>query len=314
LPDVTDLANEVFRGVFDAAPEGIVICEAGGADNPVVYANAAFARLTGFEIAELLGTDLRRLQGNDREQEGRGRLRQALDQGLGARALLRNYRKDGSTFWNEIFLEPVRGADGALTHFVAFHRDVGERERNAGARESTGLPAWMRQDRLTSLHSRAYFEELLRHDWQVAKREERLLTVMLFDIDALDAYAERFGRQAGDTCIRRLAGVVNACFRRGSDVVARWEGGALIALVRSTGPAALEGFAQMIAQRVLDQCIHYPRPPAGKYVTVSVGVASLMPTPRQQPEALLRGAQRALERAQDGAGGRVVLAGTKDFA
>ena len=309
-----ELGNDVFRAVIDAAPEGIVICSADGADNPVRYANAAFLRLTGFGIGELLGTDLRRLQGTDREQEGRGRLRQALNQGAGARALLRNYRKDGSQFWNEIFLEPVRGADGTLTHYVAFHRDVGERERNAGARESAGLAAWMRQDRLTSLHSRAYFEELLRHDWQVAKREERLLTVMLFGIDALDAYVERFGRQAGDTCIRRLAGVVNACFRRGSDLVARWDAGALIALVRSTGPAALEDFAQAIGQRVLDQCIHHPRPPAGKYVTVSVGLASLMPTPKQQPEALLRGAERALRRAQEGGGGRVILAGTKDFA
>jgi diguanylate cyclase (GGDEF)-like protein/PAS domain S-box-containing protein len=309
-----ELGNEVFRGVIDAAPEGIVVCAANGADNPVVYANAAFERLTGFSVDELLGTDLRRLQGTDREQEGRARLRQALSQGAGTRALLRNYRKDGAQFWNEIFLEPVRAAGGSVTHFVAFHRDVGERERNAGAREATGLPAWMRQDRLTSLHARAYFEELLRHDWQVAKREERLLTVMLFGIDALDHYVERFGRQAGDTCIRRLAGVVNACFRRGSDVVARWEGGALVALVRSTAPGALEGFAHTITQRVLEQCIHFPRPPAGKYVTVSVGVASLMPTVKQQPEALLRGAERALKRAQDGAGGRVVLAGSKDFA
>lgn len=309
-----ELGDEVFRGVIAAAPEGVVICAANGADNPVVYANAAFERLTGYDIGELLGTDLRRLQGNDREQEGRARLRQALAQGTGTRALLRNYRKDGGQFWNEVFLEPVRAAEGALTHFVAFHRDVGERERSAGARESAGLPAWMRQDRLTGLYSRAYFEELLRHDWQVAKREERLLTVMLFGIDALEAYAERFGRQAGDTCLRRLAGVVNACFRRGADVVARWDGGALIALVRSTEPGALEGFAQMIAQRVLDQCIHYPRPPAGKYVTVSVGLASLMPTAKQQPDALLRGAERALARAQDGPGGRVVLAGSKDFA
>jgi diguanylate cyclase (GGDEF)-like protein/PAS domain S-box-containing protein len=309
-----DLGNAVFRSVIDAAPEGVVICTANGADNPVVYLNAAFERLTGYAAAELLGTDLRRLQGSDREQEGRNRLRQALDQGTGTRALLRNYRKDGSQFWNELFLEPVRDAGGAVTHFVAFHRDVGERERSAGAREPAGLPAWMRQDRLTSLYSRAYFEELLRHDWQVAKREERLLTVMLFGIDALEAYVERFGRQAGDACIRRLAGVVNAGFRRGSDLVARWEGGALIALVRSTGPSALEGFAQMITQRVLEQCIHHPRPPGGKYVTVSVGVASLMPTVKQQPEALLRGATRALERAQDGPGGRVVLAGSKDFA
>jgi diguanylate cyclase (GGDEF)-like protein/PAS domain S-box-containing protein len=304
----------VFRAVIDAAPEGIVVCAAGGADQPVVYANAAFERLTGYEARELIGTDLRRLQGNDREQEGRTRLRQALTQGAATRALLRNYRKDGTQFWNEIFLEPVRDAAGALTHFVGFHRDVGERERAAGAQSAVGLPAWMREDRLTGLYTRNYFEELLRHDWQIARREERLLTLMLFEIDALEAYTERFGQQAADACVRRLAGVINACFRRGSDLVARWEGGTLIALARSTGPSALEGFAHMITQRVIDQCIHHPRGAAGKYVTVSVAVASLMPTVRLQPEALLRGAQRALERARALQAGRIVLAGGKDFS
>ena len=171
----------------------------------------------------------------------------------------------------------------------------------------------MREDRLTGLYSRNYFEELLRHDWQIARREERLLTVMMFDIDALEAYVERFGQQAADACVRRLAGVINACFRRGSDLVARWEGGTLIALARSTGPSALEGFAHMITQRVLDQCIHHPRGAAGKYVTVSVAVASLMPTVKLQPEALLRGAERALQRARALQAGRIVLAAGKDL-
>ena len=311
---MNDWTTAVFRGVIDAAPEGIVICAASGIDHPVVYLNAAFERLTGYAAAELLGTDLRALQGSDREQEGRTRLRQALNDGAGTRALLRNYRKDGSQFWNEIFLEPVRDAAGTLTHFVGFHRDVGERERAAGARAAVGLPTWMREDRFTGLYTRNYFEELLRHDWQVARREERLLTVMMFDVDALDAYVDTFGRQAGDACIRRLAGVISACFRRGADLVARWEGGTLIALARSTGPAALEGFAHMITQRVLDQCIHHPRAGAGKYVTVSVSVASLMPTVRLQPEDLLRGAERALQRARASQTGRIVIAGGRDFA
>jgi two-component system, cell cycle response regulator len=304
----------VFRAVIDAAPEGIVVCAAGGAENPVVYLNAAFERLSGYAARELLGTDLRQLQGSDREQEGRRRLRQALDQGVAARVLLRNYRKDGSQFWNEIFLEPVRDEAGTLTHFVGFHRDVGERERAAGTQSSVGLPSWMREDRLTGLYSRNYFDELLRHDWQIARREERLLTIMMFEVDALDGYIARFGQQPADACVRRLAGVISACFRRGSDLLARWEPGTLIALARSTGPSALESFAHMITQRVLDQCIHYPRAGAGKYVTVSVAVASLMPTVKLQPEILLSAAERALQRARALQAGRIVLAAGKDFS
>jgi diguanylate cyclase (GGDEF)-like protein/PAS domain S-box-containing protein len=309
-----------LRGLIDTAPEGIVICASGPADRPVVYANAAFERLTGYAATELLGGDLRRLQGDDREQEGRVRLRQALEQQTGARAMLRNYRKDGSPFWNEVLIEPIRDAAGAVTHYAGFHRDVGELgaerqfPRATGARASAGLPAWMREDRLTGLHARSYFEELLRHDWQDALREKRTLSVLMFDFVALGAYNDTFGRQAGDACIRRLAGVIGACFRRGSDLVARWDGGTLVALARNAEPAGLEAFAHMITQRVLGQRIHHPRAAPGKFVAISACVATLVPTAKLQPENLLRGAERALQRARADPSGRIVTAGAKDFA
>ncbi len=305
---------DFLRGVLDAAPQGIVICAAAGADQPLVYANAAFERLTGYTSAELLGADLRMLQGSDRDQEGRLRLRSALSRGTGARELLRNYRKDGSPFWNEICLEPIRDAGGMVTHFAGFHRDLDEHGRTAGARPSGGLPAWLREDRLTGLYTRAYFEELLRHDWHSALRESRSLSVLMFDFVALSAYNDTFGRQAGDACIRRLAGVIGACFRRGSDLVARWEGGTLVALARSTEAASLEGFAQQITQRVLAQRIHHPRAAPGKYVAVSACIATLKPAPKLGPERLLRGAERALQRARSDPSGRIVSAGGKDFS
>ena len=83
---------EFLRGVLDAAPEGIVVCESGQAEQqPVVYTNAAFQRLTGYSADELMGQDLRRLQGSDREQEARAQLREAITRGQSCRALLRNF-------------------------------------------------------------------------------------------------------------------------------------------------------------------------------------------------------------------------------
>lgn len=315
-----DWSVPFLRSVLDAAPEGIVICEARAAEQPLVYANAAFERLTGYTASELLGQDLRRLQGSDREQEGRAHLRQALERGESARVLLRNYRKDGAQFWNEMLIEPVRDANGTLTHFVGFHRDVGERERAVGERERAsgaraagGLPAWMREDRLTGLCARAYFEELLRHDWLDAQRETRTLTLLMFDFDALGAYNDTFGRPAGDACLRRLAGVISAAFRRGSDLVGRWDGGTVCVLARNTDQSGVVAFAQAIVQRVLEQRIHHPRSMPEKYVTISVGIAMINPGPKQQPEILLQAASRALARARSGNSGPVVEATEKDF-
>jgi diguanylate cyclase (GGDEF)-like protein/PAS domain S-box-containing protein len=299
---------EFLREVLDAAPEGIVVCEAGEADQPVSYANAAFQRLTGYSLEELLGQDLRRLQGSDREQEGRTRLREAITRGESGRALLRNYRKDGGQFWNEVVIQPLRCSDGGVTHIVGFHRDVGERAPRADARRPPGLPTWLREDRLSGLHSRAYFEELLQHDWQIGLREVQPLTLMMFDIDELGSYNDTYGRPAGDACIRRVAGVVGASFKRGADVVARWEGGCIVALVRGGDLAAVPEFAGTVARKVVGQHIHHPRASRQKFVTVSIGAASLSPSADRSIDQLIQAASRALQRAKEGSDARVAIA------
>jgi len=304
---------EFLRAVLDAAPEGIVICELATGDSPVVYVNAAFERLSGYTAAELMGQDLRKLQAWDREQEVRGQLRTAIAQGETCRVLLRNYRKDGTQFWNELMIQPMRADGGRVTHYIGFHRDVSERERSA-LRRAPGLPSWLREDRLSGLCSRQYFEELLQHDWRIGIREARALTLLAFDIDELGSYNDTFGRAAGDNCIRRVAGIVGAAFRRGADVVARWEGGCIVALVRNPDTAVVPAFAAAIQQKVLGQHIHHPRARRQKFVTVSVGAAILNPSAARAPDLLVQGALRALARAKTDREHRVVMAGPEDTA
>ena len=304
---MSEWSVEFLRGVLDAAPEGIVVCQSGQADQPVVYANAAFQRLTGYGSDELMGQDLRRLQGSDRDQEGRTQLRDAITRRQSCRVLLRNYRKDGTQFWNEVVIQPMSGSDGAVTYFVGFHRDVGERE-HADLRRAPGLPTWLREDRLSGLYSRAYFEELLQHDWQIGVREACPLTLLMFDIDELGSYNETYGRPAGDSCIRRVAGVIGACFRRGADVVARWDGGRIVALVRSADLAGVAGFAGSVARKVLRQHIHHPRALRQKFVTVSIGAASITPSADRNVDQLIQAATRALQRAKAGSDARIAIA------
>jgi diguanylate cyclase (GGDEF)-like protein/PAS domain S-box-containing protein len=310
---MTQWSVEFLRGVLDAAPEGIVVCESRQPDQIPVYVNAAFEKLCGFSSAELLGQDLRRLQSWDREQEGRVQLREAISRGESARVLMRNYRKDGTAFWNEVLIQPMRTPEGVVSHFIGFHRDVGDRERT-GVRRVTGLASWLREDRLSGLCSRAYFEELLHHDWQVGVREARQLTVIAFDICDLGSYNDTFGRAAGDGCIRRVAGVIGASFKRGADVVARWDGGCIVALVRNGDLALVPAFAASVAQKVLDQHIHHPRSTRQKFVTVNVGAASMNPCADKSCDVLIQAAMRALDRAKQDHEGRVAIAKPEEIA
>ena len=221
--------------------------------------------------------------------------------------MVRNYRKDGNAYWNEVLVQPMRSAQGDVTHYIGFHRDVGDRERT-GSRRVPGLASWLREDRLSGLCSRAYFEELLQHDWEVGVRESRQLTLLVFDVCDLGPYNDTFGRAAGDACIRRVAAVIGASFKRGADVVARWDGGCVVALVRSGDPSLVPAYAATVAQRVLDQCIHHPRSTRQKFVTVNAAAASLNPVADKSCDVLIQAGMRALARAKEDREGRVAVA------
>ena len=303
---------EAWRSLVEGAPEGIVICDATAPDCPVIYANAAFSQMCGYPTAGLLGNNLRVLQSNDRDQETRQRMREAIEKGEQARVLIRNYRPDGTLFWNEIVIQPVRDASGKLTHFIGYHRDASERLKNA-ERSAQGLPPWLREDRLTGLHSRAYFEELLQRDWVLAQRDSHEIGLTLFDIDDLATYNETFDRAAGDACIRRIARVIGASYRRGGDLVGRWEGGTFAVLTQGDAAEKASQYAQVVSQRVRDLLMHHPRAGSGRFVTLSAGVASLVPPRELSLESLLKACQSSLKRAKTLGKNSISTAEAADF-
>jgi len=302
---------EAWRRLVEGSPEGIVICDAVAADCPVVFINAAFSQMCGYPAAALLGTNLRVLQGTDRDQEARTRLAEAISKGEPARVLVRNYRPDGSLFWNETVVQPVRSS-GKLTHFIGYHRDASDRLKNA-ERLPSGLPSWLREDRLTGLHSRAYFEELLQRDWQLAQRDSHEIGLTLFDIDDLGAYNEKFDRAAGDACIRRVARVIGTSYRRGGDLVGRWEGGSFAVLTQGEAAEKASHYAQIVKQRVRELLMHHPTAGAGRYVTISAGIASLVPPRTLEITGLLKACQTALRRAKKNGKDGIVMAEAADF-
>lgn len=113
---------------INSATNGILISDARRPDMPTVYCNAAFEKITGYAKDEVLGQNCRFLQGQDHEQPGLAAIRQALRDGTEAKAELRNYRKDGSVFWNEFYVAPVRDSRGVLTHFIGVQTDITQRK------------------------------------------------------------------------------------------------------------------------------------------------------------------------------------------
>ncbi len=118
------LNAELLIKAIQASNDGIVISEQEGDDHILIYVNPAFERLTGYSADEILYQDCRFLQGDDRNQEGIKLIRDALAQGQPVRTVLRNYRKDGSLFWNELSITPVFDDASELTYYIGIQKEV----------------------------------------------------------------------------------------------------------------------------------------------------------------------------------------------
>lgn len=119
----------LYSQALDCTSNGVVISDMTLPGQPVFYANPAFHRITGYDPGEAIGRNCGFLQRGDIAQPEIDVLRQAVVRGEGAAVVLRNYRKDGTLFFNELAISPVMAPDGVVRHYVGVLNDVTERER-----------------------------------------------------------------------------------------------------------------------------------------------------------------------------------------
>lgn len=117
----------LLERAISASSNGITIADARVPDLPIIYCNRAFENLTGYSREEVLGRNCRFLQGPDTDRAALQLLRNSLRAGTEVKVILKNYRKDGTPFWNELTVSPVRDDSGELTHFIGVQNDITQR-------------------------------------------------------------------------------------------------------------------------------------------------------------------------------------------
>lgn len=141
---LADRGGDIFFDAIAATQMPMVLSDPNRPDNPIVFANRAFVRMTGYDRSEILGRNCRFLQGIDTDRDTVDQVRQAIRARTEIAVELLNYRKDGTAFWNALFVSPVFGADGRLVYFFASQLDVSRRRdaedalRRAQAIEAAG--------------------------------------------------------------------------------------------------------------------------------------------------------------------------------
>jgi diguanylate cyclase (GGDEF)-like protein len=279
----TMLLAEVLRHALD----GVAVVEGRGGAPRVIYANATLAALLRQPEEWPVGRELGEFEIEAPADPD------ATTVGIGQRVRLR--RADGTTVECERWALLLADARMAL-HYRPLPRSA------PGA-----LAAAM--DRSSGLSTPEHLLEVLRRDWSIAQRDGRALTLMRIDVDGCRDYLDVFGRGATDNMLRQVGRTIAASMRRASDVVAHVANDEFLLLGVSMGEGKAREHAEHIAGRVRALAIHHPRSRTGRYLTVCVGVVTVVPPGDQPMEALLDGARRALVQGKALGGNRVVPGG-----
>jgi PAS domain S-box-containing protein len=131
------LRNALLLQLVEQAQDGIVVAEKEGNDTILIYVNSAFERLTGYSADEILYQDCRFLQGEETAQQSVTEVRKAIDSNEPVRTILKNYRKDGSVFWNELSVTPFYDEHDQITYYIGIQKDVTEQVELRNALEKT---------------------------------------------------------------------------------------------------------------------------------------------------------------------------------
>ncbi|ABB57746.1 GGDEF and EAL domain-containing protein [Synechococcus elongatus] len=211
-------ANEQLRlwlRAIESTGNSIIIADAQQPDMPIIYVNPAFEKITGFSAAEVIGRNFRFLQGLETQQAELEEMRRALEEGTYCEVTLRSYRKDGSLFWNQISLAPVRDQKGHLTHMVASQTDVSESK----AFEEMLLQQ-ATHDALTGLPNRLLFLDRLDQAAARARGGGSPIAVLFIDLDNFKAINDGFSHSEGDAVLQIAAGRLQQCIQE-HETVAR---------------------------------------------------------------------------------------------
>jgi len=304
LQDVTDrkhaeealhLRLHLRERAVECADNGILITDLEQPHTPIVYANPAVEAITGYPLAEVIGRSPDFLFGTESDQLESEAVRAALRQRRPTRAVLRNTRRDGSSFWTELSLSPVRDEDGRATHFVTVLADITQRKDY-----EEQLEYQANHDALTGLPNRSLLGDRLERALAFAHGFDSGVAVLFVDLDDFKSINDTLGHDIGDRLVQGVGERLRNSVRD-VDTVSRLGGDEFVLILFDTRSDSEVMFAIRRIERSLVEPFRF-----GDHeikVSYSLGVA-LYPRDGSDANTLLKHADAAMYRAKELGRGR----------
>lgn len=202
----SDEMRAAAQRILDTMDEGVLLADIRQPGAALEYVNPAFEQITGYSVSEAVGKNCRYLQGNDRLQPEISEIRAAINERRAASVTLRNYRKDGALFWNELRLTPVFGQAGEATHYVGLMRDVTELKEATSRLDEAG-----HIDRLTLVANRYFFYDTVAALLSAPNTGQVLLVKL--DVARFHEINSSYGFEAGDLLLKQIATRLNTLWK-----------------------------------------------------------------------------------------------------
>jgi len=182
-------------------------------------------------------------------------------------------------------------------NFFEYYKDVEEHLSNLAV-----------HDGLTGIYNRRYFDETLAREWKRTMREKAPLSLIMLDIDYFKKYNDTYGHQAGDECLRQVATTISGALRRPADMAARYGGEEFVVVLPNFKLENSAKFGETIRAKIEALKMEHKQSDANPFITVSLGIASVVPSSISSYEELVGAADKALYSAKNKGRNRVCVA------
>lgn len=268
------------------------------ADGNYLYVTPVMEDMLGYAPDELIGFSPFELIHPDHRDE----LKQALQDATvntEIKMLTFSYRmrkKDGEYIWMETTARDIRNEEGGLEGILTVTRDITNRKMiEEGLRETNEILQRLSSiDGLTGIANRRYFDEFLEQEWARGIRHGYSLSLIMFDIDYFKKYNDTYGHQKGDQCLQEVARTSANTFKRTTDLVARYGGEEFSVILPHTEWKEAFRLAEQLRKNIEGMKIPHQASEIAEYVTISVGVATILPNSISASAELIEKADQAL--------------------